>query len=378
MIPVQILSFSDCHLGNSRLDSSLMCRSLSQLVFPQMHDQIQLVIISGDLFDSAVGFSDRPASDILAFLIEFLCIAHERQITVRILRGTYSHDRIQSDIIPVLHQTYGFTNDLRYFDKVSLEYIERFDMKLLYIPDDVPYTSSDVVMEDVADQMATLGWDTVDYGVIHGYFQHVLPEHAAAKPKLLYRQDQFYFVTRYVLAGHVHEGSISGQVIYNGSSDRLCHGEEGPKGLIRIDDNVTSARVKFIENKNATTFKTLDYSNVEFEQEIVGLLESDIKKLPSDRTIYVRVLHPKADVCVGLQRWVTKAFPHVKFAHKKPATKSTQSVSEEIESILDVELLLPPTPETLPNLILQQLTLQQITSTLTLETIQQYLDRSSA
>lgn len=356
---IKLLTFSDVHLGVRRLNADVMCSNLWEFIFPWL-DKVNLVCIVGDLFDTAIGFHDECGAPIVAFINRFLRVCNERGITVRILRGTYSHDRTQPKMLEVLHDKYGFKNDLKYFDKISLEHIPEFDIRVLYVPDDVPFKTAVDAMAHIKELMRTVGWDYVDYAFVHGYFDFVLPKTDKMDKRMVYTEEMYSFVRRRIIVGHVHTpaSTPSGMIYYNGSTDRLAQGEEESKGMLFTeDDHKGHVTTTFIKNDKATIFKTFDYSDIESDDHLVNRLREDIDALPSSRcSLFVRVIHPSPEVREALASFVEKTYPRVVFSHRSRKQKDAQDEYRE-RDMTDVSFDLgpAPTPQDIPMLVIQQL-----------------------
>ena len=166
--PLRILSTSDWHLGNPRVPAGNICDRLRHYMFPLL-EQTDLLNIGGDVWDTLMTLNDET-NVIVSFLIDLLRMCHVNNVTVRVLLGTFSHDRDQSSVFEIYQKKCHFTNDLRYISKVYLEEIESLNVRILYLPDDLPYESSEACLEAVSDMMKTRGWTWVDYVFGHGYF----------------------------------------------------------------------------------------------------------------------------------------------------------------------------------------------------------------
>lgn len=351
MKAVKILSFSDSHLGKNKLDPVLMIAHLKETIFPLL-PTIQLLIIAGDLFDEGLGLGDASVMQILAFIIELEAECAKYDITVRILRGTVYHDRTQLQTLPAIHNAYKFKNDLRYFDTVSLEYIERFDMRVLYIPDNTPEKTSDDVMAGVKQLMDSAGWDYVDYVIIHAYFAHVIPENVQIKSKV-FRQDQFGFVRRGVLIGHVHQPNHSGMFIYHGSSDRINQGEEEPKGVLLTTDQGDGKPVsfQFIENKNAFVFRTYDLSRYSEVEKMIDHVENNLSKEDVSKPVYIRIQHPDVILRGACLMELKRRHPTVDFTHRSPEKNKPANVQDAREIVDAILVKDAPTIDTLPKAV---------------------------
>lgn len=357
MKPLKSAHVSDLHLGLSRLPAEIMCDGYAKTLFPHIPN-IEFFGIEGDIFDKALGMSDASIDVIYSFLSSWLKLMDKHDVTVRVLRGTVLHERTQAKWLPLIHKELGLKNDIKYFDTVSLEYIERFDMRVAYLPDDLPYKSSDDVIALIKEMMAERGWDTIDYAFVHGYFEHVLPKSEKAKQYIgdvCYRLEQFDFVTRFIVSGHVHENSIHENMIYNGSTGRYGHGEQEAKGFILIDDDVTDAKITFVENVYAVKFDTYVYTDELSPEDVRKDVFDKLDAYPKDRPAHVRLKHPDANFRAALASSVLDHYPHITFTHE-PVEKKKNKGDEIKIKLPDRQILQAPTPQALPHLVLAQLT----------------------
>lgn len=350
--PIKIVSTSDWHFGNNRIPSIDLANRFRTYLFPQLEDA-DLLNIGGDIWDTILTLCEST-NIIEAFLLDLLQHCNKHNVTVRILLGTYSHDRTQSSIIPMLQEKYEYKNDLKYIDRVSLEYIEHLDLRILYLPDDLPFNSSEHCLEFVHELLKQRDWNYIDYVFGHGYFDHMLPSSIPRKPKVTFHVDQFKdIVRRYILMGHVHQSNFTDNVFYNNSFDRLAHGEEDPKGYIKIIDFGDKAEIEFIENKDATKFITLDLSSYTDQDELGKIYINKLKTLfGNDALGYIRIMHPSVEIRQFLQRLTSSKFPHLVFTSKK--IKDDHKDAHKFNSkILAIHEYPSPTEDTLPEMVYQ-------------------------
>ena len=367
MKPLISLNTSDWHLGQRRLNPEIMCENFRKFLSAHLPG-IDLLNIQGDIFDTAIGYGDPASPFILKFLIWLLRTCDHLGITVRVLRGTIYHDRTQSLNLQVIHESLGLKNDFRYIDKVSIEYIEAYDLWAGYIPDNVPYESSDDVIKELKSQMSALGRTTLDYVHVHGYFAHVLPN-AAHDVKIVYREDQFDFVTRYVDVGHVHQHSVHNNILYNGSMDRLGHGEEDPKGMVRIEDRVTDARITFIENPYAMIFKTFDYSTMDVDENITQAFKEALSQYSPAAPLFVRIIHPRLDIRQALGQILQQSHPLTRYTHGAGSKTKPEDVEDDIIVPVVVDDANTITEDNLTNLVHQYLASKEKLGDMTLDDI---------
>lgn len=351
---LNILSISDIHFGHRQTPTPLIIDNVMR-VFAERLPCTQLLVIGGDVFDTLLSLTETNVNDILQFFQWLLAQCHQYDVVVRVLAGTHSHDRTQCSVFQHLHHEHLFRNDLRYIDTVRLEYIEPLGLRMLYLPDDLPYESSEAVLRVVAEQMHDLGWDYVDYAVLHGWLEKALPAHVPInkRPTVVFRTEQLRFVRRWVMAGHIHTPMVSDHTFYNGSFDRLCHGEEEPKGCMWIEQAADgSTKLEFIENTNAAIYRTIDLTPYADIDQALAVFTTELARLPYHPVTHVRTIHPQPEVRTALQRFCATHQPHIRYTHQSP--KSQTDDTDEGESF-DPTILTAPTLETLPTLVLEYL-----------------------
>lgn len=105
-----------------------------------------------------------------------------------------------------------------------------------------------------------MGLKSVDIGCMHGCFRYQLPIQSISS-----HNEDFYesIVNEVIFIGHHHHHTRRGKVFAQGSFDRLCHGEESPKGFGVYTRVAGKGKVEFIENVNAKIYKTLDVRGID-------------------------------------------------------------------------------------------------------------------
>jgi hypothetical protein len=346
--PLRIVSVSDIHFGNKRISSLDIAEQFVRHVFPKLKDA-DLCILGGDFFDQMLYFSDEHTNGIVSLMLDLLSECDKYGVVLRILRGTFVHDRTQCANFKLYHEKGFYKNSLKYYDILSCEYIKELDLRVLYIPDDLPYKSSEEVMNVIYKMLHDLNWDKVDYVFGHGYFDHMLPEYIPNKPKCTFTVDQFRdIVRRLVIFGHVHFSNKTEFVLYNGSFPRLAHGEEEPKGFLYIQDDGKDAKIEFIENKYATKFLTFNLSMYDTVEESMNEYLKRVDIYKDEPEIYIRVIHPSNDVKSILSKLTKNHYPRVIYSHESGKDKPK---SIKISDIIDMNELPVPTPDQLPQMI---------------------------
>lgn len=284
---LRIASISDIHLGHRRNETKDIIHALNK-AFPDNAETaaLDLIVLVGDVFDRLLDLPEAEVAYIDLWITRLLRLCNKHDICLRILEGTPSHDWKQSVMFETKRQSLELPNlDMRYVKDLSIEYIEKLGINVLYVPDEWN-ASTDKVFEEVEGLLTARHLEQVDYAFMHGQFEYQLPPAATKAP----RHDSFRYlniVKHLIFIGHVHVYSNYERIYAQGSFDRLAHGEEGPKGHLRaeIEDDGTY-RVRFIENKLARKYLNIKCYGMEME-EIFEKIDTMTAKLPLDSCVRI-------------------------------------------------------------------------------------------
>lgn len=264
---LNIAEFSDIHLGNPRVPTYKIIEGLNAaLPDNEITAALDWLILAGDVTDRQLKMSDHHVYEIQAWVTRVLRLCKKHDIVLRVLLGTPSHDWGQSKLFESMNETAEIHADIRYIDTLYIEHIERFNIDVLYIPDEYRPTASET-WRDVELLLHKHRLEKVDYVIMHGGFTHQFPQHLRHMP-VLHDPDKYLDICRsYIFVGHIHQSSRNKRILAAGSFDRDKHGEEYPKGHLRVQtyDDPSLDDVRFVENKYATKFVTIDLREVEFE-----------------------------------------------------------------------------------------------------------------
>lgn len=153
----------DVHLGHHNTLTSHVLKALYK-AFPDNAEtgDLDMIIIAGDLYDRLVMHSEVVLIDqIRRWFFWFLSMCKRRDIVVRILEGTPSHDWKQSANVISENEIATIGADVKWVDTLSIEYIERFGINILYVPDEWRVETDDV-WKDVVQALTEKGLEKVD------------------------------------------------------------------------------------------------------------------------------------------------------------------------------------------------------------------------
>lgn len=344
-------SISDIHLGHSRNPTTRILRNL-EVAFPDTAEtgELDIIFIAGDVFDDLLSSNNECVYDIDLWIGDFLRMCKKRNIKVRVLYGTPSHDWQQGQRFTHINEIAQIGCDVQYVPNLSIEYIEDLDINVLYVPDEWS-PSTEKTYEEVLALMRAKGLSKVDFAIMHGQFEYQLPEIVKA-PK--HNSSLYLEIVKYLIfIGHVHVYSFLDRIIAQGSFDRISHGEERPKGHVRFgithDDQCEAV---FVENKDALIFKTIRCMGMSLEE---TLAEIDKVAITVPTGSHLRVESDDTNPIFANMELLIRQYPLITW------TKKPISVSEtEIDSStpLEEELDYTPitiTPENLKTLLMSRI-----------------------
>jgi DNA repair exonuclease SbcCD nuclease subunit len=255
---LSIANLSDIHLGHGQT-STVDIISRLKLALPDDSETatLDLIIISGDLFDTVLSYSDPILHLIHEWMVGLLRLCRRHDIQLRVLEGTPSHDRGQPRHFETLNEFLALGADLKYVDTLSVELNTKLGISILYIPDEWEANPDDT-WEQAKEVVSSHGLEKVDFAVMHGMFEYQLPAHLTFTH---HKSDRYLELVRgYIFIGHVHNTSTYERILVPGSFDRLCHGEEENKGHWRVktDLTFTDDEIVFVVNKLACPYVEID------------------------------------------------------------------------------------------------------------------------
>lgn len=354
------ISLSDLHFGAPRIPPGVIFSNIKKCLFPLLNDELNLLTIVGDVSDGLLEFGGQPSFETLQFIDDLIDLSIKHDFYIRILRGTFTHDRRQSKFFDFRSNktpTLKGSPRVRYFDSIDIERIESLDINLLYKPDSLPYKNVFSVLRDLVKEV---GLD-IDIFLNHGYFEHLLPKGIPHRvPQTLVAEEVESIVKGVVVNGHIHTPSVYRKVINHGSFDRLNHGEEEPKGFFKLAYDPISKKCnhQFIENTYATLFKTIYCSGMEnnLEQckkyvtcQIEAILNSNIS---TSSKVFIRIACEEPLVRVSVVEYLKTKYPDLVVDGLD--TRRNKKVESSISKLRDaVEELPSLTPENLAQMVVE-------------------------
>jgi DNA repair exonuclease SbcCD nuclease subunit len=303
----EIAETSDTHLGHPDTDTEHVLASLSA-AFPQNETTARLdwIIHAGDLFDRQMSVPDPNVYRIRAWWTSFLRFCKLHDIVLFIIEGTPSHDWRQSKMLLELNELSQIGADVRYIDTLSIQFIERWGISVLCVPDEWRVRCDDTWQEVVA-LLKEHNLEKVDYAIMHGCFPHQLPKNIHHQLEMHDPSRYLSIVSEYIFIGHIHFTSQWDRILSSGSIDRLTHGEEGPKGHLRVTRRQSGDdEIRFIENKHAQIYKTILCTGVSTD-DLGAVVDAGIRGLINGS--HVRIKAVKGDPAMASLDFFKMKYP---------------------------------------------------------------------
>ena len=325
---LKICSISDIHLGHPNTPASFIIRNLNQYFLNNERVKTcDIIFIAGDFWDRLRTMRDLDSSEILLWVSKLVKFCSLNEITLRILDGTSSHDYAQSMHFNTIVNALSLPIDIRYIDTLCIEYIEKFDINVLYIPDEWKSDHNNTWL-DVQECLASNNLNKVDFAVMHGLFDLQIsdnldiPSHSSK----LYKS----IVNHLVFIGHDHTHQMHDNIIVHGSFDRLSHGYEDPKGWVYAHVTRKKWTATFVVNEGAMIYKTIDCRTLE-SSGILDHIRADVVKLPDDSHVRLKLASNLKDIKPAA---LSKLYPNIRWSvvYEKITKPTVSMVKERIMS----------------------------------------------
>jgi len=344
-----ILVISDIHLGKNK-DLTVSIINNLRTYFDtnkKLFSKLDIVILAGDTFDKLLTTNGVLYAMCINWLLELCLYCSERNIILRILEGTPSHDWRQVKILDTILANNHIKLDYKYIDTIYIEHIPNLDINIGYIPDEGSDASTHSVFKNYMKDNNVYSLDLL---IMHGFFKYQIPQLVNQGHN---EQDYLDLVKGYICIGHVHTPSVYDRILGPGSVDRIAHGEEEDKGGLFIHLG-SSNSYQFIKNINATKYKTLRYNE---KLTSIDKVVDDVSKLVTEYK-YIRVIIYINIAISGLEASLQKKYPDNIFNIEK-ITADTRPTQETV--VMSYNTGFPITKDNLEQLLLSRIKYHNLT-----------------
>lgn len=378
MAIVKGVEIADLHFGHK--NTELMYSELTQFKEYLENNEVHILNINGDYFDRKLSGSEPAMFYAVTFFSELVEICIRKNIKLRIILGTRSHDLNQ---VKTMFNHYLLKEglDMRYIETITEEDI--LGLKVLYIPE-----------EYVDDPDTYYGeYKKKSYNMIHGHGTWDFVAHNSQiennsentgglrAPVFIWKEWKDAVKDGFIIFGHIHGRNVyTKKIFYPGSFTRWGFGERSAKGFIAYDYNTETKEynVNIIDNKLAPTYEVISVRELFKDTDIKELKVESIKTvLDNEIAKYdnIRIdLSGLEDAHIQLLKKVFSESPNVKVEVRDRKTllkeeKTEPAIYEKYSYILKREL---PMEETIKRYIEEDLKVK-----LSLETIKKLISEEA-
>jgi predicted phosphodiesterase len=302
----KILILSDLHIGHPLNNFNIMLQGFNHII-PELSDT-DLVVITGDYFHTSLNLNHIETHNAFTLLSKLMQLADQYKFKIRILQGTYSHDRDQINrLLPLLT---GWNVDLLYIDSLYVEYIDNHSF--LYLPDNPLYQNMQNLITELQIHNISKN-NQIDFIMIHGLFD--IHKYHTNLP--CYNLDFLSSICKYwICAGHIHTHQVWNKYISVGSFTRFKHGEEEHKGYLILNNINNQWIPKF--KINPYTIKFLSFILDQSDPDLIMHEYQEIlkKHFNIHEEAYIRIILQDINQAKNLQAYTSTTYPKLHFSYK--------------------------------------------------------------
>lgn len=320
-----IAEASDIHLGHARTPTDFITTNLLK-AFPDnaATAELDIIIFAGDVFDQLITL---PSEDVVTeaeiWIIEFLRMCAKYNIEVYIDEGTPRHDRKQCYLFDHVNRIFDIGATIVYAQRLQVYKSAKYSASFLFVPDEWNPDHLETYREAVAAINAA-GLEQVDFAIMHGAFEYQFPPNL----ELPTHDSKLWLdiVKEWIFIGHVHTHSNYDRILAAGSFDRLTFGEEEAKGHWRVKCRglgKESDEIKFVENKHAMRYDTLDIEGVPLQDVVDRVTEANFKRGEN-----LRLLCTKNCPAFFAERELQNMFPDFRLVVKAKKIRAVEAPTQ--------------------------------------------------
>ncbi len=304
---VKGICLQDLHFGHK--ETARMYGELEIVKNYIVDNDLQFIHINGDYFHKKLSLNDQMSVMAIRFFADLVSLAEEKSIAIRVVQGTLSHDLNQMSVFD------SYLNnpklDMKIIRNVTKEYIERYNLNVLYIPEEYVEDNDSLYEEYRNDKYDMIhGHGTWDFVAFKNQIEESNNRTKLTAPIFMYDEWKDAIGDGFVIFGHIHgRNTYKKKIFYSGSFTRWGFGESSDRGfsVYEIDTETKEYVVSYINNDVAPKYNTYNISEMFSEdtavedicQQMLWLQESepnvrfDLSSLGSDKIELIKEVFNK-------------------------------------------------------------------------------------
>lgn len=337
-----VIAIADLHYGKK--NAKKLTEELNNYFIKEINDtdDLDMVVISGDLFDRIIRFNEPAGKEVLEFMDKMFALSEEKDFLLRLLKGTKTHDYNQ---LEVFNQNEIEYNNFKIINTLENEDIKFHDkeVKVLYIPEEYPDDKKEFYSKHIYEQKDNYYDLCFGHGMID--FVTFVPdeddsENPVKSAPIMESKELMRVIKGPTVYGHIHDyHDYKGRVYYCGSYSRYSFKDTEDKGFLKISyRDKEDYEVELILNEEAPIYVTInmdDYENLTEQKklEIINELRQE--------NDHVRFISSSKDD-VDIIKQISSSDKNIKVQYNNKNIKEVK-IDEKYQFILDDELDVPET-----------------------------------
>src|SRR5574344_1180194 len=279
MSKIKIAIISDLHFGISVTQREKDELNLF-LDFIKTHD-VDLIHFNGDYFDHKLSLDEPYALLGMEFFNDVLKIAKEKNIKIRMIEGTQSHDRFQPRIFNnfIVDENGNNTIDFKFYETIGEECL--LGLNILYVPEEYPINIDEYYAPYKTKQydlMLVHGtWDFINFG---GMINNNSRNDINTAPVFKYNEWSYSLEHGLAICGHIHGRHIfkvkaGDKIVYPGSFTAWSFDQISDRGFMYLtyDTETKEYLYELINNPKSPKYANLDVADLDINLETSSIEE---------------------------------------------------------------------------------------------------------
>jgi len=358
MAIIKGLVIKDLHFGHKR--SEEMYHELQIVKDYLNNNHIDILNINGDYFDRKLVATEPAIFFAVSFFSELVEICRRKNIKIRIIQGTRSHELNQLTTM-FQHYLTDATIDMKIFFQVGEE--ELHGLKFLYVPEEYPENGIEYYAEYKTKHYNVMHghgtWDFVHFATMLESEEEKIGTHSA--PTFIYDEWKNAIEGGLAIFGHIHKRQSHNNVFYGGSFTAWGYGDRSEKGFTtyEVDNETGKWTFEHYNNEKAPRYDVTSIKELFKGKELKDISIEDIQKIINEqvsKTDNLRVdLAGLSDDKIEIFKKAFKDNDKVKIEVKKKKALLKESaelaIYDKYKYILEREL---PIDETIKRFMLEE------------------------
>ncbi len=279
---VKGVTIQDLHFGHKNTDK--MYAELAQVKDFLNNNEVHILNINGDYFDRKLVGTEPAMFYAVTFFSELVEICKEKNIKLRALQGTRSHELNQ---LSTMFQHYLSDPELDFKIVLTVEKEEILGLNVLYVPEEYPENVAEYYSEYMSGNYNIIhGHGTWDFAAFENQIEEAEKTGTHVAPVFMYPDWEASIKKGFAIFGHIHKRQNYKNVYYSGSFTRWGYGDRSDKGFVyyEVDTETKKWVFKYIDNTQAPRYDVISVKEI-FKGRDLEKLSFDEIKLALDTVI---------------------------------------------------------------------------------------------